>query len=466
MAFRDQLQDSMALLHTRPELARDHILRAAARQFAEGDVQHWWLPETGRGIRTRISDDTAWLAYCVEHYVKTTGDLAILDEAIPFIEGQSLMPGEHDVFFLPTTSEQEVSLYEHCARGLDIRLNAGEHGLPLIGTGDWNDGMNRVGEAGKGESVWLGWFLFKVLEEFEQRAAQRGDNKRVERWSEYRKQLQLSLNKNAWDGRWYRRAYFDDGSPLGSAENEECRIDAIAQSWSVLSGAATADKSAMALSMAYQELVKPEEGLALLFTPPFDQTKRDPGYIKAYPPGIRENGGQYTHGVIWSIFAHAALGQAAEAGQLFSMINPINHALTAKAVQTYKVEPYVIAADVYSIAPHVGRGGWTWYTGSAGWFYRAGLEAILGITRQGDDCTSGHVCHRIGMTPRLACGTKRGRCEIHFLRGPDPSADMHAAMTLVGPNHFVIALSKLPQDCVLTLHLAAPVVPFEKPSVS
>jgi cyclic beta-1,2-glucan synthetase len=383
--FRDQLQDSMALLHACPDIARAHILRAAARQFPEGDVQHWWLPETGMGIRTRISDDTVWLASCVHHYVTTTGDHALLDEHVSYIEGQSLMPGEHDVFSLPMTSGLGDTLYEHCARGLDIRLAAGEHGLPLIGTGDWNDGMNRVGENGKGESVWLGWFLHKTLSDFEVISKRRGDGERVQKWSERQKTLKAALESHGWDGQWYRRAFYDDGTALGSADDQECRIDAIAQSWAVLSGVASAQRGLQAMDMAYQHLVKADDGVALLFAPPFDKGESDPGYIKAYPPGIRENGGQYTHGVIWSIFAHAALHQPERAMQLFSMINPINHGKNADDVQRYKVEPYVIAADVYSVAPHVGRGGWTWYTGSAGWFYRAGLEAILGVTRQGNE---------------------------------------------------------------------------------
>lgn len=383
--FRDQLQDSMALLHARPDIARAHILRAAERQFPDGDVQHWWLPESGRGIRTRISDDTVWLASCVHQYIAVTGDLSVLDEQVPYIEGQSLLPGEHDVFFLPVSSGQTDSLYEHCALGLDIRLAQGEHGLPLMGTGDWNDGMNRVGENGKGESVWLGWFLYKTLTDFKVLAKQKGDDDRFKNWTERQETLNVALEKNGWDGRWYRRGFYDDGTVLGSAENQECRIDAIAQSWAVLSGAATRERGELAMDLAYQHLVEADVGLIKLFDPPFDKSEKDPGYIKAYPPGIRENGGQYTHGVIWSIFAHAELDQPDRAMQLFSMINPINHAKTPEDVQTYRVEPYVIAADVYSVAPHVGRGGWTWYTGSAGWFYRAGLEAILGVTRNGNE---------------------------------------------------------------------------------
>jgi cyclic beta-1,2-glucan synthetase len=381
--FRDQLQDSMALLTTRPRIAREHILRAAARQFVEGDFQHWWLPATGMGVRTRISDDTVWLANCVSHYVKVTGDRDILDEVVPFLEGQSLAPGEHDAFFQPALSEESATLYEHCARALDRSLPHGAHGLPLMGTGDWNDGMNRVGEGGKGESVWLGWFLLSTLKAFAPVAGERGDTKRATAWRDRVKKLQASLEKHGWDGNWYRRGFFDDGTPLGSAQNEECRIDSIAQSWAVLSGVGAPERATAAMDESYRQLVRQKDSLALLFTPPFDKTPKDPGYIKAYPPGIRENGGQYTHGAIWSVFAHAKLGQADRALEIFSLLNPVNHSRTEQEARIYRVEPYVIAADVYSMPPHVGRGGWTWYTGSAGWMYRAGLEAILGVTREG-----------------------------------------------------------------------------------
>jgi cyclic beta-1,2-glucan synthetase len=380
--FRDQLQDTLALLTSHPELARQQIIRAASRQFVEGDFQHWWLPESGAGVRTRISDDQVWLSNCVSHYLKVTGDNAILDEQVGFIEGQRLEPGAHDAFFQPTQSDETANLYEHCARALDLSLPAGSHGLPLMGTGDWNDGMNRVGEAGLGESVWLGWFLLATFKAFIPIAEQRGDQVRAAEWQARLTGLSEALEREAWDGEWYRRGFFDDGSPLGSAQSEECKIDAIAQSWSVISGGASKERGLTAMDNSWNRLVRPDDGLALLFTPPFDKSAQEPGYVKAYPPGIRENGGQYTHGVIWSIFAHAKLGQSDRAMKLFSMLNPINHSSTPQDAARYRVEPYVMAADVYSVAPHVGRGGWTWYTGSSGWMHRAGLEAILGITRE------------------------------------------------------------------------------------
>jgi len=382
--FRDQLQDGMALTFARPEDTRHHILRAASRQFVEGDVQHWWLPHSGQGVRTRISDDRVWLAFATATYISATSDTAILEEVVPFLEGPKLAKGEHDAFFQPMTSERVASLFEHCALGLDQAIKlTGSHGLPLMGTGDWNDGMNRVGEGGLGESVWLGWLLLGALDLFLPLADNR-DTVRAKRWRTHFARLKAALEREAWDGAWYRRATFDDGTWLGSKDNDECRIDSIAQSWAVLSGAGDPIRANVAMASLETHLIRKDDGLALLFTPPFNATARDPGYIKGYPPGLRENGGQYSHAAMWAILAFGKLGAGDKAHDLFSLVNPINHGSSPEAVARYKVEPYVVAADVYSVAPHAGRGGWTWYTGSAGWMYRAGLEGILGLKREGE----------------------------------------------------------------------------------
>jgi cyclic beta-1,2-glucan synthetase len=381
--FRDQLQDVLALLVARPDIAREHILRAASRQFLEGDVQHWWHPPSGRGVRTRISDDRLWLPYVVTRYLTVTEDWAVLDEMVPWLEGPALEVHEHEAYFEPEVSDKQATLYEHCARALDCSLDMGSHGLPLMGGGDWNDGMNRVGVEGRGESVWMGWFLHVNLSDFAEIADRREDQERAAHWRGTAESLATSLEDEAWDGEWYKRAFFDDGTPLGSAQNDECQMDSIAQSWAVLSGAGDERRARQAMDSVSRRLVSPSERLLLLFSPPFDKTQRDPGYIKGYPPGIRENGGQYTHAAIWSVMAFAQLGEGDMSFELFNLLDPIHQASRRASAYRYKLEPYVVAADIYSTPPHVGRGGWSWYTGAAAWLYRAGLESILGFRKRG-----------------------------------------------------------------------------------
>jgi cellobiose phosphorylase len=377
--FRDQLQDVLALLHTQPSMARAQILLSASRHFTEGDVQHWWHPPEGRGVRTRCSDDMLWLPFVVSRYISVTGDSDILQVPIGFLESRTLYEGEDSLYDLPVSLNVTGTLYEHCVRAIKYSHRYGEHGLPLMGAGDWNDGMDRVGHKGKGESIWLAFFFYDILLKFSTVAVNNGDIVFAESCKKEAATLQDNIEKSGWDGEWYRRAYFDDGTPLGSKENAECRIDAIAQSWSVLSGAAPDDRKNMAMGSLDKYLVRRDLQLIQLLDPPFDVNGPNPGYIKGYVPGVRENGGQYSHAAIWALMAFAALEDRQKVWELFSMIQPINHALDPKETLVYKVEPYVMAADVYANESHKGRGGWTWYTGSAGWMYQFIIGSLLGI---------------------------------------------------------------------------------------
>jgi cellobiose phosphorylase len=393
----------MALVHAEPALAREQLLRAAAHQFREGDVQHWWHPPLGRGVRTHFSDDYLWLPFALCRYVQCIGDTGILDEPVPFLVGRPVKPDEESYYDLPNRSSEAAPLYEHAVRAIENGLRFGSHGLPLMGCGDWNDGMNRVGKAGKGESVWLAFFLYDVLRQFAPLARARGDGSFAERCLALAAQVQAAIEAQAWDGEWYRRAYYDDGEPLGSRDSGECQIDSLPQSWAVMSGAGQPARARQGMAAVRQRLVKPAAGIIQLFDPPFDRTPLDPGYIKGYIPGVRENGGQYTHAAIWTTMAFALLGETETAWELARMLNPISHAGTAAHIATYKVEPYVIAADIYAFSPHVGRGGWTWYTGSAGWMYRLLVETLLGVTIEN---------LRLRLTPRWPAAWPGGK--IHY----------------------------------------------------
>jgi cellobiose phosphorylase len=402
----------LALTHALPERMREQILLCASRQFVEGDVQHWWHPPQGNGVRTRCSDDYLWLPLAICHYLDATDDSSILEEQVGYLEARILAPGEESSYEQPGISPEQESLYLHGARALKHGLTFGEHGLPLMGAGDWNDGMNMVGLEGRGESVWLGFFLFYILQRYGKLATHRGDLELAELCREEAEKLRANLHNNAWDGEWYRRGYFDSGEPLGSHQAAECRIDAIAQSWSILSGAGDKDRSAQAMQSLDKHLVDDQAGIIKLLTPPFDGNGPNPGYIRGYLPGVRENGGQYTHGAVWAVMAFAEMGNIERAWELMALINPINHSLDSTAAERYKVEPYVATADIYAVAPHVGRGGWSWYTGSAGWMYRLIVESLLGLKRHGNTLS---IHTRLPADwPPVTLTYREGESEYHF----------------------------------------------------
>jgi len=428
--FRDQLQDVMALVYCESGITKEQILLSAAHQFLEGDVQHWWHPPF-RGVRTRITDDLLFLPFVTVDYIEKTGDWSILDELVGFIDDQPLSQEEPDRYSVPQITEEKTCLYDHCIRAIEKAMNFGSHGLPLMGGGDWNDGMDKVGIKGKGESVWLGWFLYLVLSRFRPVCAARGDLEREKRYEKTAKDLLSAIEQHAWDGGWYRRAFFDDGTPLGSEQNEECRIDSISQSWAVISGGGRTERVKAAMRAVQNYLIDEDAGIIKLLSPPFDKSSLEPGYIKGYVPGVRENGGQYTHAAVWTVMAYAKLGEGNRAWKLYHMINPVNHTRTRLDVNKYKCEPYVMAADVYAITPHTGRGGWTWYTGSAGWMYRVGIGSILGFEKIGDSLSIDPCIPEDwpGYTIEYRYGSSRYVIEV---RNPDRVQKGIARITLDG----------------------------------
>jgi cyclic beta-1,2-glucan synthetase len=446
--FRDQLQDVMALVHAAPALVREHLLRAASRQFVEGDAQHWWHPPTGKGVRTRCADDFLWLPLAICRYVETTGDDGVLDESCPFLASRPLHAGEVSNYENPGQSAEPASLYEHGVRAIQRGLSYGEHGLPLMGSCDWNDGMNLVGVGGKGESVWMAFFLITVLKRFAPLARDAADPDFADLCEHEAQQLVERVNACGWDGAWYRRAWFDDGTPLGTAANTECRIDSIAQSWAVLSGAAPPERAQAAMDALDQHLVHRDTRLVQLLAPPFDTAKPSPGYIQGYVPGVRENGGQYTHAAMWAAMAFASLDDQKRAWDLFALLNPLSHAGDAAAVATYQVEPYVVVGDVYAVAPHAGRGGWTWYTGSAGWMYQLIVESLLGLRRRGNqftmrpllpkDWTSFSLQYRFGATTyAIACHSDEPALSCTTLDGME-TPDGTLTLTDDGESHSIV----------------------------